>query len=74
MCIQQFLGSSEPSKQSGEPSHCHDAGIQSKDSNLVLHWISDGLHLIAKNKNSYIIYVNYTHNLNFHTFQTLKTR
>lgn len=49
MYIQQFLGSSEPSKQSGEPSHCHDAGKHLTDSNLVLHGISDGLHLIAKN-------------------------
>lgn len=38
-CIntQQFLGSSDSSKQSGVPSHCHDAGKHSKTALLVLH-------------------------------------
>lgn len=46
--IQQFNGSSEPSKQSWVPSHCHDAGKHSYVSNLVLHCNSVGLHLIAR--------------------------
>jgi hypothetical protein len=46
--IQQFKSSSEPSKQSEAPSHCHETGKHSKVSSLVLHKNSDDLHLTAK--------------------------
>lgn len=46
--IQQFKGSSEPSKQSWVPSHCQDAGKHSTTAYLVVHWNSVDLHLTAK--------------------------